>query len=75
MDIDQRLEFLLKSTESLHASVQELSTQIALLTKQSAEHRILMANMEAREHKARIAMLGAIKTYLQTMNNGDGTEG
>lgn len=35
MNIDERLAFLLQSTESLHASVQENTANIAALTRNS----------------------------------------
>jgi pheromone shutdown protein TraB len=38
MNIDERLEFLMRSTESLHASVQELPAVVAAHTHHVEEH-------------------------------------
>ena len=38
MTVDQRLEFLLQSTESLHATVQQLHATVQQMTGQIHEH-------------------------------------
>jgi uncharacterized protein YaaN involved in tellurite resistance len=38
MTLDERIEFLVQSTESLHATVMEMSSQIAAHGKQLEEH-------------------------------------
>ena len=38
MNIDERLEFLVRSTESLHASAQELHAIVAEHTRQLEQH-------------------------------------
>ena len=68
MTVDERLEFLLKSTESLHSTVHENTGQIAEVTGQIAElTRKLdgMANtvsdlaLIARDHERRLRDNGA----------------
>jgi hypothetical protein len=66
MNIDERLEFLLQSTESLHSSLQELSTQQHLwIERQKAQ--------EEKEARLRRAMLQGIRTFLEGLN-GDGEQ-
>ncbi len=61
MTIDERLEFLTQSTESLHATSQELH---AALAQQAAESQ--------RLHRA---VLAAMQAYLTEMSKGDETNG
>ena len=59
MTIDERLEFLLQSSKSLHTSVQEQSTQIAKHTEQlqiDADNIRRLANI-AEAHETRIGDL------------------
>lgn len=65
MTPDERLEFLRQSTESLHASCQELSAQMA----RQSEH---MAALDARERQAREALLSGIAAYLRALGSGNG---
>lgn len=55
MDIDQRLQFLVQSTESLHASLQEVHASIQKHTEQlklDGEHiRALARIAEIHEHR------------------------
>lgn len=72
MTIDERLKFLLTSTESLHASVQELS---ATQARQIEEHdkryqEQQQENAKQRQHQR--AMLAAIRAYLEGLENGEG---
>lgn len=60
----------MQSTESLHSSVQEVTAQLAKVLVAIADHSAVMTRIEVREQKARVAMLNAIKAYLETMNNG-----
>lgn len=54
--IDERLEFLLQSTESLHASVQELHTTVSDMAKTQAKHEDLFARLAliAENHEDRL---------------------
>lgn len=57
MTIDERLEFLFKSTESLHASVHELHAVVAQHTKQIEAHtKQLEIDAENIRRLANIAM-------------------
>ena len=70
MDIDERLEFLRQSTESLHAASQELHATVA----RQAEENTRLAR-EAREQTRRLhrAILKAMQAYLTEMGeDGDG---
>lgn len=71
MTIDERLEFLLQSTESLHASTQELHAAAAEHSRQIAAMEARQEARDVRESRLRIAMLNGIKTFLEGMN-GDG---
>ena len=73
MTIDERLEFLRQSTESLHASCQELHAAAAEHTRQLEASRIRLEAAEARESNLRIAMLQGIRTFLEGMNGGEGS--
>jgi prefoldin subunit 5 len=57
MTIDERLEFLLKSTESLHESVQKNTDQIADLTRRADAH-------EREIERFRSAMRAALAAWL-----------
>jgi len=48
MTIDERLEFLLQSTESLHSTTLEHSAQIAEHSAQIAEHSAQIAKLTTR---------------------------
>lgn len=61
LSIDERLKFLLTSTESLHTSCQELHAAAAESRRQAEEYH-------ARTDAQQKAMLAAIRAYL------DGTE-
>jgi hypothetical protein len=67
MTIDERLAFLLQSTESLHASAQELHATVAEHSRQMLEHSAVLAKIEAREKQARLAILEAIRAYLEAL--------
>ena len=60
MTIDERLEVLRQSTESLHDSVQEQSRQIQ-------EHSQQIKRLDARERKTRAALGAAISAYLESL--------
>jgi hypothetical protein len=66
MDIDERLEFLMQSTESLHASCQELHATVAEQSRQIGG----MAKRNERRHEA---LFKALEAYLRALN-GDGEE-
>jgi hypothetical protein len=61
MTIDERLEFLRQSTESLHATCQELHAAIA-------EEAGLRKLVDANERAARKALLVGIAAYIQALN-------
>jgi prefoldin subunit 5 len=63
MTIDERLEFLRQSTESLHASCQELHAAVA---KQAEEHK----RLDDRERHARRAIMAAVSAYLDALDEG-----
>jgi hypothetical protein len=71
-NIDERLKFLLTSTESLHASCQELHAQAVQdrlkaeeTTKQMEAQRAAYEQMRADLHRHQVAMLAAIRAYLE----------
>ena len=71
MTIDERLEYLLQSTESLHGSCQELHATAARQSEQiAADH----AASERRHN----ALMKGLEAYLRALNdsedmsNGDG---
>lgn len=75
MTIDERLEFLRQSTESLHATCQELHATIA---REAEERKERDRQIDERERKGRRAIIAAIATYLQKLdgesngeNNGE----
>jgi hypothetical protein len=58
MTIDERLEFLLRSTESLHATAQKLTATAQSHTKQIEEHtKQIEADRDAIHTLANIAAL------------------
>lgn len=65
MTIDQRLEFLVQSTESLHGPVAAVVERIDKLTAQSERH-------EREIERFRRAMRAALEAWLS--ENGDGSE-
>lgn len=71
MTIDERLEFLLHSTESLHASCEQLH---AIVSEHTRQMEASIARQNAADTKAnnlRIALLKGIQTYLETMNGNE----
>jgi spore germination protein YaaH len=62
--IDERLEFLRQSTESLHASCQELHATVAA---QAEEHK----RLDARERRSRQAIGAAIAAYIEALDEDD----
>ena len=67
MTIDERLEFLLHSTESLHASCEQLHATVA-------EHTRQMEAADTKANNLRIALLKGIRAYLESTNNGEEPE-
>jgi hypothetical protein len=63
MTIDERLEFLRQSTESLHASCQELH---ATAVKHAEEYK----RLDDRERRSRRAIMAAISAYLDALDEG-----
>ena len=72
MTIDERLEFLLHSTESLHASCQQLHAAAAEHTRQMEASDARQKAAEAKEARLRLALLQGIQTFLQSMNGNEG---
>ncbi|HEY6371124.1 MAG TPA: hypothetical protein VIX37_11135 [Candidatus Sulfotelmatobacter sp.] len=62
--IDERLEFLLTSTESLHASTQELH---AMMAGQAEQMKAADQKQRALQH----ALLAGIREFLKGLDNGD----
>jgi ferritin-like metal-binding protein YciE len=66
MTIDERLQFLVQSTESLHASlekhIEETNAQIGALTRRAEAH-------EREQQRFRRAMRAALEAWLS--DNGD----
>lgn len=67
MTIDERLEFLLHSTESLHASCEQLHATVA-------EHTRQMEAADIKANNLRLALLKGIRAYLESANNGEEPE-
>lgn len=67
--IDERLKFLLTSTESLHDTVQEMSAEAARQREESRLQREQMQAQEERFQKLRIAMLAGIRAFLEGMGD------
>lgn len=63
MDIDKRIEFLAQSTESLHASMQELHATVARHAEESRK-------AQERSERLRLAMLNGIKAFLEADSEG-----
>ena len=61
MTIDQRLEFLLQSTESLHSSLQEMSHQMQAWSERQKA-------LEERSGRLHHALLSGIRTFLEGLN-------
>jgi hypothetical protein len=72
MNIDERLEFLRQSTESLHASCQELHAASARQAELGRQHAEEIKRLDARERKARSAMLDGISAYLRALSDENG---
>jgi hypothetical protein len=70
--IDQRLEFLVQSTESLHASCQQLH---AMMTEQARQTAARFERQEQREAQFRRAVLASITEYLRALDEEEGTDG
>lgn len=70
MTIDERLQFLLQSTESLHANVQELHATVAEQSRQMEAQNTRQQAQEAREAALRHAMLKGIQAFLEGLNEG-----
>ena len=65
MTLDERLEFLTQSTESLHATCQELHAAIA---REAEERKARDLQIDLRERHGRQAIIAAIAVYLQELN-------
>jgi hypothetical protein len=70
MTIDERLQFLLQSTESLHESVFENTRQIAEPTRLAAENEKRWARDEKRWARVR----RAFEAFLEDEDDNDGDE-
>jgi len=64
MTVDQRLEFLLQGTESLH-------DQVAQLVEEGRKHDARLRRQEAAERKHRLAVLVAMRAYIDALNEED----
>jgi len=72
MTIDERLEFLRQSTESLHASCQELHATVARQADEMKEYRLAMEQQDGKIRRHYRAVLKAMEAYLGEMGgNGD----
>lgn len=72
MTIDERIVFLVQSTESLHATAQELTAQVQQLTAQVREHTKQL-EMDA-ENIRRLANIAAShEQRLEDLEGGDRT--
>ena len=72
MTIDERLEFLRQSTESLHASCQELHATVARQADAMKEYRLAMERQDGRSRQQHRAVLKAMEAYLAEMGgNGE----
>ena len=75
MSIDERLEFLLRSTESLHASTQELHAVVAEHTRQLMEHtgqlteHTRQLELDAQNIRALANIAAAHQTRLDDLEN------
>jgi hypothetical protein len=67
MNIDERLEFLRQSTESLHATCQELHASVA-------RHAEAQQRLDERERQGRRAIMTAMAAYLKALNGEDSGE-
>lgn len=68
MTIDERLEFLLHSTESLHASCQELHATV------SEQAQIFAVDHETT-WRSQQALLRGMEAYLRALDGNDETNG
>jgi len=69
LTIDERLEFLVQSTESLHASLQELHAMMAEQAEQTRAAAEQAKQVDARERRLRNAMLQGIQSFLQGLDD------
>jgi hypothetical protein len=67
MTIDERLKFLVTSTESLHASCQELHAAAVADREQTEEVARQAETNRAEMHKHQRALIAAIRAYLEAM--------
>jgi len=67
MTLDERLEFLRQSTESLHDSVQELHATVA-------EQARRQERLDRRERRTRAALGAAISAYLDALREDGAPE-
>ena len=72
MDIEERLEFLRQSTESLHASCQELHAAAVKHAEEMVELGRRQERLDERERRGRQAIVAGIAAYLETLNGKDG---
>lgn len=68
MTIDERLEFLFRSTESLHASVHELHAVVAKHTQQITEHTRQL-EIDAQNIRALANIAAAHQSRLDDLEN------
>jgi prefoldin subunit 5 len=70
MNIDERLEFLLQSTESLHSTTLEHSAQIAKLTTRFEQVAETMSDLAIAvlNHERRLGKLGGAGEEPSTQN-------
>lgn len=65
MSIDDRLRFLLTSTESLHASSQELHQTVARMAEEAKRESEKQAELVRQFNRHRRALITAIRAYLE----------
>jgi hypothetical protein len=65
MTIDERLQFLVQSTESLHASCQQLHAAVEQLRATVSGQAEIQAQHEKRWEIMRQVMLAALRTFFQ----------
>ena len=69
MTVDQRLEFLLQSTESLHATVQQMTGQIQQVSVQIQEHTKQL-QLDAANIRSLANIAAAHQTRIEDLENG-----
>jgi predicted transcriptional regulator len=74
MTIDERLQFLLQSTESLHENVGKLVERVDKLAETSERHERAIQRQEREQERFRRAMRAALVAWLDEGENGDGTQ-